>query len=100
MNPNIPYPPKSVVYFIVEDAIRKGVVQSVYCKLTNQGEEQCWNILEYLTEAEPVNWSVHSSDDIASTAESIILRADSTIPPYKIANKIAESKAVAEDIFE
>ena len=100
LNPNIPYPPKTVVYFIVEDAIRKGVVESVYCKLTNAGEEPCWTILEYITECEPVKWSVADVENIALCGGSIMQRANKHMRTFQIANKIEQSTEVAEDIFE
>lgn len=94
---DIPYPPNTVVYFIAEDAIRKGVVQKVICHLTTKGEERCWCINEYITEREPINWDVHDVLLIAKSMEGIHERAEKSIRPFIVANK--KQKEIEEDIF-
>lgn len=93
----IPYKPNTTVYFIVEDAIRKGVVEAVHCKLTTKGEERCWIIKEYITENDPVTWSVHDLLLIACDYENIIERAEKSIRPFMIANDV--QKKIEEDMF-
>ncbi len=95
---DIPYKPKSAVYFIVEDAIRKGVVEAVICKLTEQGEERCWVIKEYITKDEPVSWDVHDVLLIAESAEGIIERAEKSIRPFALATTLQKEKE--EDMFD
>jgi hypothetical protein len=97
-NASVPYRPNTVVYFIVEDAIRKGVVTAVHCKLTSKGEERCWCINEYITENEPVNWDVHDMLLISCSLEGIIERAEKSIRPFITATKIGKEKE--EDMFE
>jgi hypothetical protein len=95
-NKDIPYKPKAVVYFIHENAIRKGVVQSVSCTLTTQGESRCWNINEYFDEDRYYTRRIKDLLLIANTSEEIMNRANKSIKNFILADHLKDNE---EDIF-